>query len=177
MRSVLTGFKDFIMRGNVMDLAVAVVIGTAFTALINAVVSGLFNPLIAAIFKKTDLTEVGEFEVNGSIFQPGAVLDATIKFLVIAAAVYFVIVMPLNVFAERRKKGIEPEPDSPSEDVLLLQEIRDLLAAQGASSGPGQRDARSQFDAQNSLTGRHPATGAHAALAPLDAPRPPSDRR
>lgn len=163
MRSVLDGFKDFIMRGNVMDLAVAVVIGTAFTALIGAVVSGLFNPLIAAIFGATNLSEAGRFTLNDSVFEPGLVLDALVKFLVIAAAVYFVLVAPLNAFAERRKKGIEPEPTGPSEDVLLLQEIRDLLLAQ------------SPFAADDQLTGRNPSTGAHAALAPPDRPGNPTD--
>ncbi|QTE28959.1 large conductance mechanosensitive channel protein MscL [Pengzhenrongella sicca] len=159
MRSVVTGFKDFITRGNVIELAVAVVIGAAFGSLINAVVSGLFNPLIAAIFGATDLSQVGQFTVNESVFQPGLALDALIKFLVIAAAVYLVIVLPLNALAARRKQGIEPEPAKPAEDVLLLQEIRDLLAAQ---------DTRS---ARSTLTGSHPTTGAHAALAPTDSPR------
>ena len=160
MRSVFKGFKDFITRGNVMDLAVAVVIGTAFTALINALVSGLFTPLIAAIFGQTDLTTVGTFSLNGADFYPGVALDALVKFLVIATVVYVVIVLPLNVFAERRKRGVEPEPAKPSEDILLLQEIRDLLASQSPRA------------AQDELTGRRPSTGAHALVtAPTTRPR------
>ena len=139
MRSVVNGFKEFVMRGNVLDLAVAVVIGTAFTALINSIVTGLFNPLIAAIFGRSDLTQVGMFPLNGSTFMPGVVLDAVVKFLVIAAAVYFVVVLPLNTIAERRKRGLEPEPTVVPEDVALLQEIRDLLAAQSAPGSPQDR--------------------------------------
>lgn len=147
MRSVLNGFKDFIMRGSVVELAVAIVIGTAFTALINSVVTGLFNPLIAAILGSTHLTGAGQFTVNNAVFLPGLVLDGLIKFLVIAAAVYFVIVLPLNKLAERRKKGLEPEPEAPAEDILLLQEIRDLLAARPLAGPPsGTHSASATFD-------------------------------
>ena len=125
---MLKGFKDFVLRGNVVDLAVAVVIGAAFSTVITALVDGLINPLIAAIFGSPDLTGVGVFELNGAIFSFGLVLDAIVKFLIIAAAIYFVIVMPMNRLAERRKKGTEPELEAPSEDVLILTEIRDLLA-------------------------------------------------
>ncbi|NIK56843.1 large conductance mechanosensitive channel protein MscL [Kribbella shirazensis] len=124
---MLKGFKEFIMRGNVVDLAVAVVIGAAFTKIVNALVDGLINPLIAAIFGKADLTGVGNFEVNGAKFSIGLVLDATLSFLFVAAAVYFFIVMPLNKLAERRKRGQEPEPDPLTTDQELLTEIRDLL--------------------------------------------------
>jgi large conductance mechanosensitive channel len=130
MRSVLAGFKNFIMRGNVVELAVAIVIGAAFTALINSIVTGLFTPLIAAVLGSTDLTKAGHFVVNNADFYPGLVLDGMIKFLVIAAAVYFVIVLPLNKIAERRNRGIEPEVAAIATDTLLLEEIRDLLAAQ-----------------------------------------------
>ncbi|WP_149202366.1 large conductance mechanosensitive channel protein MscL [Actinotalea subterranea] len=126
---MITGFKNFIMRGNVIDLAVAVVIGAAFTSVVTALVEGLLNPLIAAIFGQPQLDDVWMFEVNGAVFTIGAVLGAIINFLLVAAAVYFVVVMPMNALAERRKRGVEPEPAAPAEDVLLLQEIRDLLAA------------------------------------------------
>ncbi|HEY8717339.1 large conductance mechanosensitive channel protein MscL [Pengzhenrongella sp.] len=154
--SVLTGFKDFIMRGNVMQLAVAVVIGTAFTALINGIVTGLFNPLIAAIFGQTDLTKVWAFRFHGADFLPGQALDALVKFLVIAATIYFVIVLPLNHLAKLRvNRGVEPEPEpeAVAEEILLLEQIRDLLSE------------------RSTLTGRSPATGAHAAIAPLDSLR------
>lgn len=125
---MLSGFKDFIMRGNVVDLAVAVVIGAAFSTVVTALVEGLINPLIAALFGSPDLTGVGVFLLNGAEFSVGLVLDAILKFLMVAAAIYFLIVLPMNKLAERRKAGVEPEPEKPAEDILLLQEIRDLLA-------------------------------------------------
>lgn len=125
---MIAGFKKFILRGNVVDLAVAVVIGAAFGAVVTSIVDGLINPLIAAIFGQPNLVNVWTFEINGAIFSIGLILNAVVNFLLVAAAVYFVIVLPLNTLAERRKKGIEPEPAAPAEDVLLLTEIRDLLA-------------------------------------------------
>jgi large conductance mechanosensitive channel len=130
---VIKGFKDFITRGNVVDLAVAVVIGAAFTAVINAVVVGLINPLIAAIFGQPNLDSVGNFEINGTPFSVGVVLTALVNFLLVAAAIYFFVVVPLNKLAERRAKD-EPAADeaaSPTE-VELLTEIRDALKAQNS---------------------------------------------
>jgi large conductance mechanosensitive channel len=126
---VLTGFKNFILRGNVIELAVAFVIGAAFVALVSTVVDGLINPLIAAIVGAPDLSGAMIVTINEAKFYFGAVLGAIINFLLVAAAVYFLIVAPMNALAERRKAGIEPEPEAPAEDILLLQEIRDLLAA------------------------------------------------
>lgn len=126
---MIKGFKDFVMRGNVVDLAIAVVIGAAFKAVIDAFVLGIITPLVAAIFGQPNLDSVGTFTINGADFSIGVVLTALVMFLLTAAAVYFVIVMPMNRLAERRKKGVEPEPAAPAEDILLLQEIRDLLAA------------------------------------------------
>ena len=135
---MIKGFKDFLMRGNVVDLAVAVVIGAAFAAVITALLNGLINPLIAAIFGKPDLSGVGAFDLNGAHFSIGLVLNALIYFVIVAAVIYFVVVVPVNALAERRKKGIEPELEAPGEDVILLTEIRDLLRAQGggAASAP-----------------------------------------
>lgn len=126
---MIKGFKDFIMRGNVIDLAVAVVIGVALTAVVTAIVENVVNPLIAAMGGVPDLSETWVVTLNNAEFHFGTVAGAILNFLVIAAAVYFVIVMPMNKLAERRKKGVEPEPAAPAEDILLLQEIRDLLAA------------------------------------------------
>ncbi len=135
---MLKGFKDFIMRGNVVDLAVAVVIGTAFTAVVTALVENIINPLIAAVFGEPDLSDVWVWTLsNGgtpgdtaddAVLSIGAFLTAIINFLIIAAALYFVIVMPLNKLAERRKKD-EPAPDEPVSptEVELLTEIRDAL--------------------------------------------------
>lgn len=125
---VIKGFKDFLMRGNVVDLAVAVVIGAAFGAVIGAVVDGLINPLVAAIFGAPNLAGAMTFTINNAQFSIGLILQALFNFVAVAAAVYFVIVVPMNALAERRKKGEEPAPAAPAEDVLLLTEIRDLLA-------------------------------------------------
>ena len=124
---MLKGFKEFIMRGNVIDLAVAFVIGVAFSAFVKSIVDGLINPLIAAIFGKTDISQVWSFTINNSEFSIGLILQAALNFLVVAAAVYFVIVMPLNKLAERRARGVEPEPDPLTTDQQLLTEIRDAL--------------------------------------------------
>lgn len=124
---MLRGFKDFLMRGNVVDLAVAVVIGSAFGAVVTAVVQGLVTPLIAALFGKPNVSEVGNFTVNNAHFAVGSVLQAMLNFVLVAAAVYFVIVAPMNHLAERRKRGAEPEPAAPTDEVILLTEIRDTL--------------------------------------------------
>ena len=126
---MINGFKNFIMRGNVVDLAVAVVIGAAFGAVVTSLVDNFINPLIAAIVGQPDLTGLWAFTINNAEFSIGAIIGAVINFLLIAAAVYFLVVLPMNRLAERRKAGVEPEPEAPAEDVLLLQEIRDLLAA------------------------------------------------
>ena len=124
---MLDEFKKFLFRGNVVDLAVAVVIGTAFTAIVTAFVSGLITPLVGMIFSKdfTDMT----FEVNGSIFRYGEVIDAVIRFVSIAAVVFFLVVKPMTTLAERRKRGQADEEEAPPTEAELLTEIRDLLAA------------------------------------------------
>ena len=125
---MIIGFKNFIMRGNVVDLAVAFVIGAAFATLVTALVDGLINPLVAAVFGAPDLSQVAQFTINGAVFQIGSILGAGLNFLLVALAIYAIIVAPMNHLAERRKAGVEPEPEAPAEDILLLQEIRDLLA-------------------------------------------------
>jgi large conductance mechanosensitive channel len=133
---MLKGFKDFIMRGNVVDLAVAVVIGAAFTAVVTAFVESILTPLIAAIVGKPDFSKL-TFTIHKSKFFYGAFINALIAFLLVAAAVYFFIVMPLNRLAERRAaklSGDVPEPEAKAEDVILLEQIRDLLAKQQAAS-------------------------------------------
>jgi large conductance mechanosensitive channel len=127
---MLKGFKEFIMRGNVVDLAVAVVIGAAFGQIVTALVKGLINPIIAAIFGKPDLEGVANFTINNADFSIGLILQAALNFLFVAAAIYFFIVMPLNKLAERRARGIEPEPDPLTTDQQLLTEIRDSLRRQ-----------------------------------------------
>jgi large conductance mechanosensitive channel protein len=131
MKGILAGFKEFVLRGNAIDLAVGVVIGAAFGSVVTAIVDHLINPLIAAIFGAPDLTRLWDISLrNDAVISVGGILDALLKFVLIAAAVYFVIVLPMNKLAERRAKGVEPEPEAPAEDVVLLTEIRDLLAKQ-----------------------------------------------
>ena len=124
---MLKGFREFITKGNVIDLAVAVVIGAAFTQVVNAVVQWLVTPLIAAIFGQPNLNDVATFTINGAQFSIGAILTAVINFLLVAAAVYFVLIAPLNKYRELRAEGAEEEPQAPPEDLLVLQEIRDLI--------------------------------------------------
>jgi large conductance mechanosensitive channel len=125
---VFQGFKKFIMRGNVFDLAVAVVMGTAFTAVVTAVVTNLINPLIAAI-GGSNINGLSVLLVTGnpkSRIDFGAVITAVINFAVIAAVVYFAFVLPIAKIMERRAKGKEPEAAVITE-VDVLTEIRDLL--------------------------------------------------
>lgn len=128
---MLKGFKDFILRGNVIDLAVAVVIGAAFGAVVTAFTEKLLNPLIASLGgAKADGLGFYIRPGNKATFMDfGAVITAAVNFLLVAAVVYFVIVLPMNKLSEMRKKGEEPEPEAPSEEVLLLTEIRDSLKA------------------------------------------------
>lgn len=137
---VLQGFKDFISRGNAVELAVGVVIGAAFGSVVGALQNGLIAPLIAMVFGKPDISDLWRIgPAKGAQIDVGLILNALLQFLITAAAIYFLIVLPLNTLAERRKRGVEAEPSRPSEDILLLQEIRDLLAAQ--SSPALQQDA------------------------------------
>jgi len=124
---MLKGFKEFVMRGNVIDLAVAVVLGAAFGQIVTAIVEHLINPLVAAVFGKPDISQALAFTLNGAQFSIGAILQAALNFLFIAIAVYFLIVLPLNKLAERRRRGKEPEPAPLTADQQLLTEIRDLL--------------------------------------------------
>ena len=107
---MLKGFKEFVLRGNVIDLAVAVVIGAAFGAVIAALVKDLLTPLIAALVGKPDFSSLG-LTVHGSRLLVGDFLNALISFLLIAAAVYFFVVMPVNAMIARRKRGeVPPDP-------------------------------------------------------------------
>ncbi len=101
------GFRDFIMRGNVVDLAVAVVIGAAFGAVVQAFVKGLITPLIAAIAGQPDFSAL-TFTINNSRFLYGTFINAVVSFLLIAAAIYYVVVLPMNKLAERRARGADP---------------------------------------------------------------------
>ena len=129
---MLKGFRDFILRGNVVDLAIAVVIGAAFGAVIASLVADIITPLIAAIGGKPDFSAL-DFTINGSTFRYGHLLNAVISFLIIAAVIFFLVVKPLNALAARRKaQEPTPESEAPAEDVRLLTEIRDLLSSRPA---------------------------------------------
>ena len=106
---MLDGFKRFMMRGNVIDLAVAVVIGGAFGTVVTALVKDLVTPLIAAIVGKPDFSAI-VFEINGSQFMIGDFINALVSFFLISAAVYFWIVVPVNAITARMRRGEAP-PD------------------------------------------------------------------
>jgi large conductance mechanosensitive channel len=107
---MLKGFKEFIFRGNVIDLAVAVVIGAAFGAVVAAFVKDLLTPLIAAIFGKPDFSAF-YVDLNGSRFMYGDFINSLISFLLVAAAVYFFVVVPMNAYMAYRKRGeVPPDP-------------------------------------------------------------------
>ncbi|HEX6681611.1 MAG TPA: large conductance mechanosensitive channel protein MscL [Candidatus Limnocylindrales bacterium] len=139
---MLKGFKDFIMRGNVVDLAVGVTIGAAFTALVTSFSDSFLKPLISAI-GTSDVPGTVDLG-NKNLITYGAFFSAVIGFLMTALVVYFLVVLPMNKLAERRRKGEEPPPAAPSEEIKLLTEIRDaLLAGRGVApaQAPAQRDA------------------------------------
>jgi large conductance mechanosensitive channel len=121
---MLKGFRDFLMRGNVVDLAVAVVIGAAFGAVVAAFANDFIGGILGAIGGSPDFGDAG-FTVNGSKIVYGSTLTALIQFLIVAAAIYFVVVLPMQAMAERR--GVEEESPAPSDEVVLLTDIRDAL--------------------------------------------------
>jgi large conductance mechanosensitive channel len=134
---VLKGFKEFIMRGNVVDLAVAVVIGAAFGDMVKALVADIITPVIAAIGGQPDFSTL-TFTIHKSKFLYGDFINKVIAFAIIAAAIYFIVVLPLNTLAERRARKLsaeEPLPEAKPEEVLLLEQIRDLMQVQRTSPG------------------------------------------
>ena len=137
----MKGFKEFLLRGNVIDLAVAVVIGAAFTAIVTTIVNSLINPLIGAVFNASSLDKALIWKIptvsGGSAdILFGAMIGAVLNFVIVAAVVYFALVVPVNhlkkVAFDRVKKNEEQTPqDVPPTDVEVLLEIRDLLRRQG----------------------------------------------
>jgi large conductance mechanosensitive channel len=138
---MLKGFKEFILRGNVIDLAVAVVIGAAFTGIVNAIVGSVFNPLVGALFNAKSLEKalpVAIPTVSGEVatLYFGAVIAAVVQFFLVAIVVYFALIVPINFIKKRafqkKEAGEAPEvADAPPTELELLTEIRDLLAAAG----------------------------------------------
>jgi large conductance mechanosensitive channel len=137
----MKGFKEFLLRGNVIDLAVAVVVGAAFTGVVNALVDSVLNPAIGALFQAESLSELWIVSVPSLSGEPakiafGAVVAAVIQFLLVAIVVYFALILPINFLKKRafkaKEEGTAPAPAAPNE-VDLLIEIRDLLRARADS--------------------------------------------
>ena len=135
---MLQGFKEFIMKGNVVDLAVAVVIGAAFGAVVTALVDSVLMPLISALVGSPNFDSFAMVTINGNDIKFGVLLTAIVNFLLIAAAVYFVIILPMNkmIEARNRRLGITPAEDEVPEDVKLLTEIRDALQGRAGTVPP-----------------------------------------
>ena len=125
---MLKGFKEFIARGNVVEMAVGFIIGNAFKDIVDSLVNNIINPAIGAIFGKADFTGSFILHIGDSKIMFGALLTAFINFLLIAFAMYFFIIVPMNYFANLRKKNEDEAPKEVSEEVQLLTEIRDALA-------------------------------------------------
>ncbi len=105
----MKGFKQFILRGNVVDLAVGVVIGASFTAIVKALVENIVTPLISVLIKAPDFSNMF-FVINGSKFMYGNFLNALISFIIVAVAIYFFVVLPINALIARTKKGVPIDP-------------------------------------------------------------------
>jgi large conductance mechanosensitive channel len=123
---ILKEFRDFVLRGNVVDLAVAIVIGTAFTDLVKVFVASFISPLISMFVGKSGLVDL-DFTINGADFLYGAFLQAVLTFVTIAAVVFFLVVKPMNLLLARMRRQDEPASAAPAEDIVLLTEIRDVL--------------------------------------------------
>ncbi len=139
---MLKGFREFILRGNVIDLAVAVVIGAAFTGVVNALVGSVINPAIGALFNAETLAEalpvvIPTVSGGEAVLYVGAVIGAALNFLIVAAVVYFALVAPMNHLrrvAEKKRQAGEPDAEpAPPTELELLTEIRDLLAKRDAA--------------------------------------------
>jgi large conductance mechanosensitive channel len=119
---MLSGFKQFILRGSVVDMAVGVVVGAAFAGVVGAFTKDLLTPLIAALVGKPDFSAI-VFTVNGSVFALGDFINALISFLLVAAAVYFFVVTPVNMLVARMRKAPAPADPSTKKCPECLSEI------------------------------------------------------
>lgn len=130
---MLKGFREFLLRGNVVDLAVAVVIGAAFNTIVGKVVDSIFTPLIGMFFRADSLDQALLLPLpGGGALAFGAVIGAILNFVIVAAVVYFVFVLPMNTL--RKRKHSEAAEEAPPTEQELLTEIRDLLRAQSGRS-------------------------------------------
>ena len=121
-------FRDFVLRGNVVDLAIAVVLGAAFGAVVTSFVDDILMQIIAALGGQPDFSAL-KFNIGEGEFRYGEFITAVISFLIIAATIFFFVVQPVNDLMARRRAGEVPEAEAVPEDVALLAEIRDLLKA------------------------------------------------
>jgi large conductance mechanosensitive channel len=146
MFRTLQGFKEFIMRGNVVDLAVGIVIGAAFTTVVTAFTGSFIKPLLQVFGAGTTTKTGGTFVVHGQTFDYAAFANALITFVLTAAVLYFLVVLPMNTINERRNRG-KVIVAQVSDEVALLREIRDALVARGpvrttpSQAGPTQAHA------------------------------------
>lgn len=132
---MFNGFKKFIARGSVIDMAVGVVMGSSVTSVVTSIVKNIINPLIAMICGKPDLDGVLTITINGATISFGAVLGSILNFLIVAAAVYFCIVLPINKLREigfpflqfeKEKSDEEKRKDREEKMIKILEDIRDL---------------------------------------------------
>jgi large conductance mechanosensitive channel len=134
---VLKGFKDFLFRGNVVDLAVAVVIGAAFTAVVNAFTDSFLTPLIGLVGGGGELG--GTVRINGQEFTYGAFISQVITFVLTAAVVYFVVVLPMKELMERRRRGEEPGPVQPTRSSCSSRSVTCCGRSRGSAPAPTGR--------------------------------------
>ena len=134
---MIQGFKEFISRGNAVELAVGVIIGAAFKNIVDALVDGIINPLIAAVIGKPDFSDAFILTLNGTDVKFGVLITAVINFLLMAFAIYLCIVVPMNKLAALRTAKEKAEKDAApkiSDEVQLLTEIRDALTSSGSTA-------------------------------------------
>lgn len=134
---MLKGFRDFITRGNVVDLATAVVIATAFTAVVSALVEAVLMPLVSALVGTPNFDDFAVVMLNDTPIRFGVLLTALVNFLLIAGAVYFVIIAPMARMAQARERRAGVAPAEEEEQITLLREIRDQLRAETPAQRPG----------------------------------------
>jgi large conductance mechanosensitive channel len=129
---MLKEFRNFILRGNAIDLAVAVVIGAAFGAVVTSLVQDIVTPIISIIFGKPGFDDL-TVTINDAVIRYGTFLNAVFSLILIGVAVFFLVVKPVNYLMERRKAGEVPPPEAVPEDIVLLTQIRDLLQSSGVT--------------------------------------------
>ena len=129
---MLKEFRTFILRGSAIDLAVGVVLGAAFGAVVTSLVEDIVTPIISIIFGKPGFADL-TITINDAVIRYGEFLNTVFSLIAIGAAVFFLVVKPVNLLMARRKAGEEPPPEAVPEDVVLLGEIRDLLRSQSSA--------------------------------------------